>query len=211
MEYVLTFLEGLASFISPCLLPMLPIYISYFMGEEENNKKKAVINSIGFVFGFSIVFLLLSIFASTIGYFISSYTKYIKIVFGIIIIILGLNYMEVFKLNFLNKTKGIQMKNKNLNFFKAILFGILFSISWTPCIGTFLSSALLLIAKEQELLKGILLMLVYSIGLGIPFVISVVLIEKLKEVFDFIKKNYKKVKILSGLILIGMGIYMIFF
>ena len=181
MEYVLTFLEGLASFISPCLLPMLPIYISYFMGEEENNKKKAVINSIGFVFGFSIVFLLLSIFASTIGYFISSYTKYIKIVFGIIIIILGLNYMEVFKLNFLNKTKGIQMKNKNLNFFKAILFGILFSISWTPCIGTFLSSALLLIAKEQELLKGILLMLVYSIGLGIPFVISVVLIEKLKE------------------------------
>ena len=211
MEYVLTFLEGLASFISPCLLPMLPIYISYFMGEEENNKKKAVINSIGFVFGFSIVFLLLSIFASTIGYFISSYTKYIKIVFGIIIIILGLNYMEVFKLNFLNKTKGIQMKNKNLNFFKAILFGILFSISWTPCIGTFLSSALLLIAKEQELLKGILLMLVYSIGLGIPFVISVVLIEKLKEVFDFIKKNYKKVKILSGLILIGMGIYMIFY
>lgn len=211
MEYVLTFLEGLASFISPCLLPMLPIYISYFMGEEENNKKKAIINSIGFVLGFTIVFLVLSIFASTIGYFISSYTKYIKIAFGIIIIILGLNYMEIFKLKFLNKTKGIQMNSKNLNFFKAVLFGILFSISWTPCIGTFLSSALLLIAKEQDLLKGISLMLVYSIGLGIPFIISVILIEKLKEVFDFIKRNYKKVKILSGLILIGMGIYMIFF
>lgn len=211
MEYVLTFLEGLASFISPCLLPMLPIYISYFMGEEENNKKKAVINSVGFVLGFTLVFLILSIFASTIGRFISAYTKYIKIAFGIIIIVLGLNYMEVFKLNFLNKTKGIQMKNKNLNFFKSLLFGILFSISWTPCIGTFLSSALLLIAKEQELLKGILLMVVYSIGLGIPFIISVCLIEKLKEVFDFIKRNYKKVKILSGLILIGMGFYMIFF
>lgn len=103
------------------------------------------------------------------------------------------------------------MKNKNLNFIKAVLFGILFSISWTPCIGTFLSSALLLIAKEQEILKGIMLMLIYSIGLGIPFVVSVLLIEKLKEVFDFIKRNYKKVKILSGLILIGMGIYMIFF
>lgn len=211
MEYVLTFLEGLASFISPCLLPMLPIYISYFMGEEENNKKKAIINSIGFVLGFTIVFLVLSIFASTIGYFISSYTKYIKIAFGIIIIVLGLNYMEIFKLKFLNKTKGVQMNSKNLNFFKAVLFGILFSISWTPCIGTFLSSALLLIAKEQEILKGILLMLLYSIGLGIPFIISVILIEKLKEVFDFIKRNYKKVKILSGLILIGMGIYMIFF
>lgn len=211
MEYLLTFLEGLASFISPCLLPMLPIYISYFMGEEETGKKKAVINSIGFVLGFTLVFLSLSIFASTIGHFISGYTKYIKIIFGIIIIILGLNYMEILKLKFLNKTKGINMKKKNLNFVKACLFGILFSISWTPCIGTFLSSALLLIAKEQDVLKGIVLMLIYSIGLGIPFIISVLLIEKLKEVFDFIKKNYKKVKIISGLILIAMGIYMMFF
>ena len=211
MEYVLTFLEGLASFISPCMLPMLPIYLSYFMGEEENKKKKAIINSIGFVLGFTILFLILSIFASTIGYFISGYARYIKIVFGIIIIILGLNYMEIFKLKFLNKTKGIKMKDRNLNFFKALVFGILFSISWTPCIGTFLSSALLLIAKEQELVKGILLMLLYSIGLGIPFIISAVLIEKLKEVFDFIKRNYRKVKIISGLILIAMGIYMMFF
>lgn len=211
MEYLLTFLEGLASFISPCLLPMLPIYVSYFMGEEETGKKKAIINSIGFVLGFTLVFLVLSIFASTVGHFISSYTKYIKIIFGIIIIILGLNYMEIFKLKFLNKTKGIKLKDKKLNFVKACLFGILFSVSWTPCIGTFLSSALLLIAKEQELLKGILLMLLYSIGLGIPFIISVLLIEKLKEVFDFIKKNYKKVKIISGLILIVMGIYMICF
>ena len=119
--------------------------------------------------------------------------------------------MEILKLKFLNKTKGINMKKKNLNFVKACLFGILFSISWTPCIGTFLSSALLLIAKEQDALKGIVLMLIYSIGLGIPFIISVLLIEKLKEVFDFIKKNYKKVKIISGLILIAMGIYMMFF
>lgn len=211
MEYLLTFLEGLASFISPCLLPMLPIYISYFMGEEEKSKKKAILNSIGFVLGFTFVFLILSIFASTVGHFISNYTRYIKIAFGIIIIILGFNYMEIIKLKFLNKTKGIQVKSKNINFFKAMLFGILFSISWTPCIGTFLSSALLLIAKEQEVIKGIILMLLYSIGLGIPFVISAGLIEKLKEVFDFIKKNYKKVKIISGLILIGMGIYMIFF
>lgn len=211
MEYLLTFLEGLASFISPCLLPMLPIYISYFMGEEEKSKKKAILNSIGFVLGFTLVFLVLSIFASTVGHFISEYTRYIKFAFGIIIIILGFNYMEIIKLKFLNKTKGIQIKNKNINFFKAMIFGILFSISWTPCIGTFLSSALLLIAKEQAVVKGIILMLLYSIGLGVPFIISAGLIERLKEVFDFIKKNYKKVKIISGLILIGMGIYMIFF
>ena len=211
MEYLLTFLEGLASFISPCLLPMLPIYISYFMGEEGKGKKKAVLNSIAFVLGFTLVFLTLSIFANVAGNIISRYIRNIKIVFGIIIIILGFNYMEILKLKFLNKTKGIKIKDKNLNFFKAMIFGILFSISWTPCIGTFLASALFLIAKEQELVKGILLMILYSIGLGIPFIISAILIEKLKEVFDFIKKNYKKVKIISGLILIIMGLYMIFF
>ena len=118
--------------------------------------------------------------------------------------------MEVFKLPFLNNSKGINLKIKNFNFFKAILFGIIFSVSWTPCIGTFLSSALMLIAKEQDIIKGILLMLVYSVGMGIPFIISAALIEKLKEVFNFIKKNYKKIKFVSGLILIGMGIYMLF-
>lgn len=210
MEYLLTFVEGFASFISPCLLPMIPIYISYFIGEEEDDKKRAITNSIGFVLGFTIVFLALSIFASTLGHLVSGYMKYIKIAFGTIIMLLGLNYMEVFKLPFLNNSKGINLKIKNFNFFKAILFGIIFSVSWTPCIGTFLSSALMLIAKEQDIIKGILLMLVYSVGMGIPFIISAVLIEKLKEVFNFIKKNYKKIKFVSGLILIGMGIYMLF-
>lgn len=210
MEYVFTFLEGIASFISPCLLPMLPIYISYFMGEEEENNKKAIINSIGFVLGFTIVFLILSIFASTFGMLISKYLKYIKIVFGIIIILLGLNYMELLQFNFLNRNKGIKFNTKNLNFFKAMLFGILFSISWTPCIGSFLSSALLIVAKGQNLIKGIILMSLYSIGLGIPFVISVVLMEKLKNIFSVIKNNYKIIKKVSGIILIVMGLYVMF-
>ncbi len=95
-------------------------------------------------------------------------------------------------------------------FVLSLIFGVLFSISWTPCIGTFLSSALLLIAKEQEILKGIILMLIYSVGLGIPFIISAIFIEKLKTLFDFIKENYGIVKKVSGLILIVMGIYMFF-
>lgn len=210
MDYVFTFLEGIASFISPCLLPMLPIYISYFIGEDDKNTSKAVINASGFVLGFTVVFLILSIFASQLGIFISSNIKYIEIVFGIIIILLGLNYMEIFKIKFLNKSKVINANTKNLNFIKAMLFGILFSISWTPCIGTFLSSALLLVAKQQDMIKGILLMIVYSIGLGIPFIISVTLIEKLKEMFDYIKKNYNAIKKISGIILIIMGAYTIF-
>ena len=210
MDYILTFLEGIASFISPCLLPMVPIYISYFIGEDKDNKK-AVLNSVGFVLGFTTIFLILSIFASSIGALLSSNIKYIKIFFGIVIILFGLNYMELLKINFLNKTKSRKIDTKNFNFIKSMLFGMLISISWTPCIGTFLSSALLLIAKEQDMIKGIIMMLLYSIGLGIPFIISAILIEKLKNVFDFIKRHYDVIKRISGVILIGAGIYLIFF
>lgn len=208
MEYIFTFVEGIASFISPCLLPMIPIYISYFAGKEDKKLSKTIINSCGFVLGFTTIFILLAVLASSLGIIISENIKYIKILFGIIIIILGLNYMEIFNIKFLNQTKMKKVDTNNLNFIKAFAFGFLFSISWTPCIGTFLSSALLMVAKQQEILKGILLMLVYSIGLGIPFIISAILIEKLKEVFNFIKKNYKIVKKISGIILIVMGIYM---
>jgi len=211
MDYILTFLEGIASFISPCLLPMVPIYISYFIGEDDNNNKKAILNSVGFVLGFTTVFLILSIFASQLGAVLSTNIRYIKIFFGIVIILFGLNYMGILNIKFLNKSKTKSMNTKKFNFYKAILFGILFSVSWTPCIGTFLSSALLLIAKEQDILKGIVLMLLYSIGLGIPFIISAILIEKLKNVFDFIKTHYDVIKKISGVILIGAGIYIIFF
>lgn len=209
MIYILTFLEGIASFISPCILPMLPIYISYFVGKDNEKSSKAIINSIGFVLGFTFVFLALSIFASSVGNILNKYIQYIKVLFGIVIIILGLNYMEILKIKFLNKTKQVKTNMKDFNFIKAIIFGILFSASWTPCIGTFLSSALLLIAKEQNILEGILLIILYSIGLGIPFIISVVFIEKLKSLFNIIKNNYHKIKIISGVILILMGIYMI--
>ena len=211
MEYLFTFLEGIASFISPCLLPMVPIYISYFIGEDEKSSNKKIINALGFVLGFTLVFLILSIFASTLGILISNNIKYIKIIFGIIIILLGLNYMEIIRVKFLNKYKIFNSNKKNLNFFKALAFGALFSISWTPCIGTFLSSALLLVAKHQDIVKGVILMLVYSIGLGIPFIISVVLIEKLKQAFDVIKKHYNIIKKVSGVILIIIGLYTIFF
>ena len=211
MEYLLIFLEGIASFISPCLLPMVPIYVAYFVGEEEKSLKKSIFNSLGFILGFTIVFLILSIFASQLGGFISENMRYIKILFGIVMIILGLNYMEVLKIKALNQSANMKVDTKNLNFWKALLFGMIFSISWTPCVGAFLSSALLLIAKEQDLMKGISLILVYSIGLGIPFLISTILIEKIKGVFQIIKRNYGIIKKLSGVLLIGIGIYTMIF
>ena len=210
MEFLFTFLEGIASFISPCVLPMLPIYISYFAGKEDSKTSRALLNSIGFVIGNTIIFILFAIIASYAGALALRIQKYIKILFGVVIIILGLNYMGILKIKFLNKEIRIKNKIDDFTFFKTILFGMMFSISWTPCIGSFLGSALLLIANKQNILQGILLMLVYSIGFGIPFIISAVLIEKLKNFYNLIKKNYKTIKIISGVILIVMGVYVIF-
>ena len=210
MEFLFTFLEGIASFISPCVLPMLPIYISYFAGKEDSKTSRALLNSIGFVIGNTIIFILFAIIASYAGALALGIQKYIKILFGVVIIILGLNYMGILKIKFLNKEIRIKNKIDDFTFFKTILFGMMFSISWTPCIGSFLGSALLLIANKQNILQGILLMLVYSIGFGIPFIISAVLIEKLKNFYNLIKKNYKTIKIISGIILIVMGVYVIF-
>lgn len=210
MEFLFTFLEGIASFISPCVLPMLPIYISYFAGKEDSKTSRALLNSIGFVIGNTIIFILFAIIASYAGALALGIQKYIKILFGVVIIILGLNYMGILKIKFLNKENRIKKKIDDFTFFKTILFGMMFSISWTPCIGSFLGSALLLIANKQNILQGILLMLVYSIGFGIPFIISAVLIEKLKNFYNLIKKNYKTIKIISGIILIVMGVYVIF-
>ena len=210
MEFLFTFLEGIASFISPCVLPMLPIYISYFAGKEDSKTSRALLNSIGFVIGNTIIFILFAIIASYAGALALRIQKYIKILFGVVIIILGLNYMGILKIKFLNKEIKIKKKIDDFTFFKTILFGMMFSISWTPCIGSFLGSALLLIANKQNILQGILLMLVYSIGFGIPFIISAVLIEKLKNFYNLIKKNYKTIKIISGIILIVMGVYVIF-
>ena len=210
MEFLFTFLEGIASFISPCVLPMLPIYISYFAGKEDSKTSRALLNSIGFVIGNTIIFILFAIIASYAGALALGIQKYIKILSGVVIIILGLNYMGILKIKFLNKENRIKKKIDDFTFFKTILFGMMFSISWTPCIGSFLGSALLLIANKQNILQGILLMLVYSIGFGIPFIISAVLIEKLKNFYNLIKKNYQIIKIISGVLLIVMGVYVIF-
>ena len=153
MEYIITFIEGIASFISPCILPVIPIYISYF-ATESKSMKKSIINSLGFVCGFSIIFILLGVFAGTFGKFVHEYADYINIIFGIFLIIIGLNYIGILFIKFLNKTKGSNQKMKNLTFITSVLFGIIFSLSWTPCVGAFLSSALILASTTGSVLKG---------------------------------------------------------
>ncbi len=206
MEYLITFIEGVASFISPCILPVIPIYISYF-GVGNKNSKKAIINSIGFIGGFSLIFILLGIFASTLGKTVQNYSNYINILLGLFLIIIGLNYMGLIFIKFLNKTKGIKQKKKDLNIISSIIFGVIFSLSWTPCVGAFLSSALILASTTGSVFKGAILLSLYSLGLAIPFIITTIFIEKVKKTFDFIKKHYNIINKIAGSILVLSGLW----
>lgn len=209
MQYLILFLEGIITFISPCLLPMLPIYIFYFAGDSSEGKRfRALTNSIGFVLGFTAIFILMGAFAGTVGSFFKEYTKLINIVTGMIVILFGLSFLGVFKLPFINGNQKLGLKSNNLKFFSSILFGVIFSIGWTPCVSAFLGSALMLAGQQGETLKGVLMLLTFSAGLGIPFILSAVLIEKLKTVFDGIKRNYRIINLLSGSFLIIIGILM---
>lgn len=206
MQYFVSFLEGIITFISPCLLPLLPIYISYFAGGEQNTKN-TVKNALGFVFGFTIVFMAMGALAGTIGSFLVKYQTIVNVISGMIVIFFGLNFLGILKLN-LFRGGNKNVNTENMGFFPAMIFGIIFSVGWTPCVGAFLGSALMLASTQAHMMKGILMLLCYSLGLGIPFILSAVLIDKLKGTIQYIKKNYHVINCVSGIFLIIVGICM---
>lgn len=206
MQYFIAFLEGIITFVSPCLLPMLPIYISYFAGGKKKDTKRVVKNSLGFILGFTVVFVLLGALAGTLGSLLNEYKMIVNIVTGLIVIFFGLHYLGIFKLRIF---KGIKSaKTENLGFLSSFLFGVVFSIGWTPCVGAFLGSALMLAANRGSIAQGIIMLLLYSFGLGIPFFISAILIDKLKTAFNFIKRHYNIINTVCGILLIAVGILM---
>ena len=207
MQYVIAFLEGIITFISPCLLPMLPIYISYFAGGGERSTGKTLKGALGFVFGFTVVFVALGALAGTVGSFLREYQTAVNVVSGLIVILFGLNFLGVFKLNLFRGSR-YSVNTDHMGFFSALLFGIIFSVGWTPCVGAFLGSALMLASQQAHVIEGMLMLLAYSLGLGIPFVLSAVLIDYLKTAFNWIKKNYRVINTVSGGLLVLIGILM---
>ena len=207
MQYVIAFLEGIITFISPCLLPMLPIYISYFAGGGERSVRKTLSGALGFVTGFSIIFVILGALAGTVGSFLRSHQTAVNIVSGLIVIFFGLNFLGVFHINLFKGSRRNVIK-EDMNFFSALVFGVIFSLGWTPCVGAFLGSALMLASQQGHVLKGMLMLLAYSLGLGIPFILSAVLIDYLKSAFNWIKRNYKVINIVSGCLLVLIGVMM---
>lgn len=207
MQYMIAFLEGIITFISPCLLPMLPIYISYFAGGGERTTAKTLKGALGFVTGFTLVFVMLGALAGTVGAFLKEYQGAVNLVSGLIVIFFGLNFLGVFRLN-LFKGSRHTVNTDNMGFFSALLFGMIFSVGWTPCVGAFLGSALMLASQQGHVAEGMAMLLAYSLGLGIPFVLSAVLIDYLKSAFNWIKKNYRVINVVSGSLLVLVGIMM---
>ena len=207
MQYIIAFLEGIITFISPCLLPMLPIYISYFAGGGERTTGKTLKGALGFVTGFTLIFVAMGALAGTLGSFLRQYQTAVNIVSGLIVVFFGLNFLGVFKLN-LFRGGHKEVGSDDMGFFSALVFGMIFSVGWTPCVGAFLGSALMLASQQGHVVEGMLMLLAYSLGLGIPFILSAVLIDYLKSAFNWIKRNYRVINAVSGSILVLIGILM---
>ncbi|NLJ81341.1 MAG: cytochrome c biogenesis protein CcdA [Firmicutes bacterium] len=208
----LIFLEGIFAFLSPCILPMIPIYLMYLGGGEFSRKSRArlLVNTLGFMAGFSLVFILLGATASALGSVISSYRTPLQRVGGAVVILFGLNYLGLFKFGLLNRTKAWRVRTENLRFWSSFLFGSAFSFGWTPCLGAFLGTALLLASNAGTLYQGMGLLLVFSLGLGIPFLLTSLLWNQLQGTFGFIKRNLRVIQVVSGILLVVVGVLMLF-
>ena len=207
MQYLISFLEGIITFISPCLLPMLPVYVSYFAGGGQRSTKRTLICACGFVLGFTCVFVSMGALAGTIGSFLKEYQTAVNLISGGIVILFGLNYLGILNFNlFRGGSRGAN--TRELGFFSALAFGVIFSVGWTPCVGAFLGSALMLASQQGTVLAGTLMLLCYSLGLGIPFLLSAVLIDQLKGAFGWIKAHYSIINRVCGALLILVGVAM---
>jgi len=189
---------------------MLPIYLSWFAGgETERDTKKTLQCAIGFILGFTLIFVALGAFAGFLGGLLNRFGTIVNIVAGAIVVLFGLNYLGVLNIRILNRTRlGNSERIAVSGFFPAVLFGVVFSIGWTPCVGVFLGAALMKAAQQASALEGILMLLCFSLGLGIPFLLSAVLIDRLKAAFDWIKRHYNIINIVSGSFLVVIGILM---
>ena len=207
MQYIISFLEGIITFISPCLLPMIPIYLSYFAGGGERTTAKTLKGAFGFVTGFTIVFVAMGALAGTLGSFLKRYQTAVNVLSGLIVIFFGLNFLGLIRMNLFRGSQS-RMQKGSMGFISAFVFGLVFSVGWTPCVGAFLGSALMLASQQGHVLEGMLMLLAYSLGLGLPFLLSAVLIDYLKSAFNWIKGNYKTVNLISGSLLILIGVLM---
>ena len=222
MQHAILFLEGVVTFISPCHLPMLPVFLIYFAGGKNENstgpgnektekKSKTIVNILGFILGFTLVFITLGAFSGFFGGLLIRYETAVNIVTGAVVVVFGLNFLGLFNIFHTRHDHGNKKKRREIKgFFSAAIFGIVFSVSWTPCAGAFLGSALMMSSRQGSVLTGVTLLFCFSLGLGLPYLLSALLIDQLKSAFAFVKKNYAVINKICGFFLIIVGVLMAF-
>ncbi|MBO7611574.1 MAG: cytochrome c biogenesis protein CcdA [Elusimicrobia bacterium] len=209
-------LAGILTFISPCILPLIPVYITLVTGlsiEELDNRKNLLsvfLSSICFVLGFTTVFVFLGLSVTIIGQFFLNNLNILRTVGGIIVIIFGLHLLGIFKIKLLYKQFSWMDKIKRTsNYFTIYLIGCAFAFSWTPCVDPILASILIMAATQGTVAQGTFLLLIYSLGLAVPFILTALFVTKFLTLFNSLKKYYKVIEIVSGTLLMLMGILII--
>jgi cytochrome c-type biogenesis protein len=210
------FVFGLISFISPCVLPIVPGYLSFISGvsfdEMQNSgdrsrvRKRILLNTLAFVLGFSVVFILLGASATAIGRFLQEQIGLISKIAGGIVIIFGLHMTGIFKIPFLNYEKRFHSEGKQLGLLGAFLVGLAFAFGWTPCIGPILAGILVVASQQQTVGQGILLLSAYSLGLGIPFILTGLSVTIFFSLFNRFKRHLHKVEVVGGILLVLVGV-----
>jgi len=211
-----SFVFGVASFFSPCILPLIPAYISYITGVSIDNLKKdtkrhkILLLSLSFVLGFTIVFTLLGASASWLGNFLFLKRNSIRMAGSLLIILFGLHLTGIVKVKFLYFQKKFNPNRIVSGQAGALLLGIIFAFGWTPCVGPVLASILTMASMEATVLRGTVLLFSYSLGIGLPFILTTLLLEKALKVFEKVKKHYALIQITTGILLMFIGILLFF-
>lgn len=212
---IIAFISGLLSFFSPCILPLIPSYLIFISGITYDDYKKlqplkyrkiVLIHSLAFIIGFSFVFVTFGVSSSALGKLLSNHQAYITRIGGFILIILGLYYLDVIRIPFLNREKVFHLQEKPVGLFGSFIIGVTFSLGWTPCVGPALSSILIIASTTESVWEGIYLLGLYSLGLAIPFIISALLFDQffglLKKYNSFVKYSLK----FLGVLFITIGV-----
>ncbi len=216
----MSFIEGILTFISPCILPLLPVYYLYLAGDTSESvakgapKNRLLFNAAGFVLGFSLVFVLLGATATIVGRFLGSNRDIFRIGSGLVMILFGLNFLGLLRITIPGTSsakvgKYLDKITSKTGFIHSVLFGIVFAFSWTPCLSAFLGSALIMAGNSETMLQGILMLVLFSLGLGVPFLVSAAIFDRAREVFAFFRKHGRIINIVSGIVLILAGILVI--
>jgi len=212
---IVAFISGLLSFFSPCILPLVPSYLIFISGITYDDYKKiqsmkyrkiVLIHSLAFIAGFSFVFVALGVSSSALGKLLSNYQVYVMRIGGFILIILGLYYLDMVKIPFLNREKVLHLQEKPVGLFGSFVIGITFSLGWTPCVGPALSSILIIASTTENIWEGIYLLGLYSVGLAIPFVISALLFDQLFGLLNKYSSIVKYSMKFLGVLFIVIGI-----